>query len=157
MRLDPTSEGVVKAQQVEARPRLRRRSRAAIVVRRGTSRAVLLALVIAVAGACAAAENAGARLATTAPGSVARIRVVISAARFTMNEDASAPRGAAAEFLLENDSGATARFALLGHVSRPVAPHSRGGLIVFLLRRGSFIATISLSTHHTLREAFIVF
>jgi hypothetical protein len=88
---------------------------------------------------------------------VAVIRVVISVDKVAMNENASAPRGAAAEFALQNNTGATVRFAFLGHVSKPIAPHGRGGLIVFLLRRGSFVATIRLSTHRTLRETFVVY
>ena len=114
------------------------------------------ALTLALAGALAggAARDAG---ATTAPGSVAPIKVVISEGKVAMNPGASAPRGAAALFTFKNDTGSTARFTLLGRVSKPIAPHGKGGLVVYLLRRGVFVATIKLSSHHNLRETFIVY
>jgi hypothetical protein len=117
----------------------------------------VVTLVVAAAASCGLASNAAGRQTTTAPGSVAPIRVVITDGKVAMNPGASAPRGAAALFSLKNDTGATARFALLGHVSKPIAPHGRGGLVVFLLRRGSFVVTIKLSSHHTLREPFVVY
>jgi len=122
-------------------------------------RLLLVALTLAIAAAAIAglAGNAAARPATTAPGSLEIIRVVITAGKVAMDHGASAPRGSAAEFALTNKTGATARFVLLGHASKAIAPHGRGGLIVFLVRRGAFYATIKLSTHHTLRELFVVY
>lgn len=129
-------------------------------VRGRVSRLALLALatlLVALVAVGGAARNAGARPLTTAPGSVAPIRVVITEGKIAMNPGASAPRGAAALFSFRNDTSATARFTLLGRVSKPIAPHGRGGLVVYLLRRGAFVATIKLSTHHTVRQTFIVY
>ena len=83
--------------------------------------------------------------------------IVITDLKMTMNPGASAPRGAAALFALKNDTASTARFTLLGHVSKPIAPYGRGGLVVFLLRRGAFVAKIKLSARPTLRETFVIY
>jgi len=88
---------------------------------------------------------------------VSTIRVVITEGKVAMSPEASAPRGAAALFTLKNNTASTAHFALLGRVSKAIAPHERGGLVVFLLRRGVFVATITLSTHRTVHENFIVY
>ncbi len=126
----------------------RRRERALVAV---------LALAAATALAGGVAGTAAAGQATTAPGSVAPIKVVITEGKVVMNPAASAPRGAAALFTLKNDTGSTVRFTLLGRVSKPIAPHGRGGLIVYLLRRGAFVVTINLSSHHNLRKTFVVY
>ena len=117
----------------------------------------ILALVVASAAMCGTARNAAARQATTAPGAVTTIRVIITDGKIAMTPGANAPRGAAALFSLTNNTASTARFTLLGRVSKPIAPHERGGLVVYLLRRGVFVATIKLSTHRTVRENFIVY
>lgn len=117
----------------------------------------IVTLVIVVTATGGIAHNAEGRRATTAPGSVAPIRVVITDRKVAISPGASAPRGAAALFSFKNETGSTARFALLGRVSKPIAPHGRGGLVVFLLRRGAFVATIKLSSHRTVRETFVVY
>jgi hypothetical protein len=117
----------------------------------------ILALVVASAAMCGTARDAAAHQATTAPGAVTTIRVVITDGKIAMTPGASAPRGAAALFSLTNNTGSTARFTLLGRVSKAIAPHARGGLVVFLLRRGVFDATIKLSANRTIRKQFIVY
>jgi hypothetical protein len=118
--------------------------------------AVVTLAVAAVSGGVAARVAVGAR-ATTAPGSIAPIRVVITNGKVAMNPGASAPRGAAALFTLDNDTASIARFTLLGRVSKPIAPHARGGLVVYLLRRGTFVVTVKLSSHRTVRKTFVVY
>jgi hypothetical protein len=117
----------------------------------------ILALIVASVAMCGTARNAAASQATTAPGAVTTIRVVITNGKIAMTPGASAPRGAAALFSLTNNTASTARFTLLGRVSKAIAPHARGGLVVYLLRRGVFVATIELSTHRTVHEQFIVY
>ncbi len=120
-------------------------------------RSLLMGLATLVVTAVALCGQASARQATTAPGAVAPIKVVITNGKVAMNPGASAPRGAAALFSFRNDTGSTVSFTLLGRQSKPIAPHGRGGLVVFLLRRGAFVATIKLSPHRTVRETFIVY
>jgi hypothetical protein len=121
------------------------------------TRVLVLGLVIAVAAICGTARDAAARQATTSPGSIALIRVVITNGKLAIDHGASAARGASAFFTLKNDTNSTARFAILGRVSKPIAPHGRGRLAVFLDRRGAFTVKVKLSSHGTLHETFVVY
>jgi hypothetical protein len=120
------------------------------------TRLLVLGLVIAVA-MCGTARNVAARPATTSPGSIALIRVVITNGKVAIDHGASAARGASAFFTLKNDTNSTARFTILGRVSKPIAPHGRGRLAVFLDRRGAFPVKVKLSSHGTLHETFVVY
>jgi len=117
----------------------------------------LVLLVVAVAAMGGLTRDAAGSQATTAPGSVAPIRVSITDSKVAMSPGADGPRGAAALFSFKNNTASTARFTLLGRVSKPIAPHGRGGLVVYLLRRGTFVATIELSSHRTVRKVFVVY
>jgi hypothetical protein len=103
------------------------------------------------------ASAARAQHATTAPGSLVDIRVIITERGLEMNHDASAPRGATATFLLRNDTGSTVRFVLLGAKSKPLAPHESGRFQLFLPRRGAYDAKVELSPRHTLNTTFVVY
>jgi hypothetical protein len=115
------------------------------------------AAIVVAAAVMGLPVTALARQATTAPGSVALIRVVIADGKIVMTPGARAPRGAAALFKFTNKTESTVRFALLGRVSKPIAPHGNGGLVVYLLRRGVFVVTVRLSQSHELKESFIVY
>jgi hypothetical protein len=102
-------------------------------------------------------SSARAQQATTAPGSLVDIRVIITESGLEMSHNASAPRGATATFLLRNDTDATVRFDLLGAKSRSLPPHESGRFQLFLPRRGAYAAKVELSAHHTVSKTFVVY
>jgi hypothetical protein len=74
-----------------------------------------------------------------------------------MDHGASAARGGSIYLSLRNNARTTARFALLGRVSKPIAPDGTSALLIYLARRGAYVARVELASRRTLRVTFIVY
>ena len=94
---------------------------------------------------------------TTAPAVVVPIKVVITNSKITVTRGASASRGSSVSFSILNRSSSTAKFSILGKVSKPILPKHRGSLSFVAITRGSFPYVSNSVGHRPLRGTFVVY